>query len=464
MRRVLWHLAMVILLAFNSGSAVFASGPDVLEVRALNAFVEAWPRQPITLLARVTNNSERSLHMIPSVQVPDGWCQVLPAPPMILEAGETHTAVVTLLPVATAAAGDYSIRLEYNSPGFLWSADTCFTVHLMPDTTIDASLLNAPTYASNEPYLVEFVVHNSGNASHSLYLRTEENLGFKTHVEPTSLDLSPGASATVVLRAEVDDRYGVARQHRVQLIVSDRESSKALATESCLVVIVPQVISKLSAYHLFPLHITARFESGSEGVSSAWSLYGRGQLASVSSSQLRVNVTQEKQFLSLSFPNFRLDVGDQEFYLSSLTEDGTVATGLDIRSTGRTWLGQLLWGVDKDLQKHVGLRTAFHVAPQAAIALNYLRRPSALADLRSVESTLILSEELSARIEYGCQTAGPGQVSDPTAISLSGGFSTGRGDTIVEWQRSDAGYREAPKVLGTFSLRFYSSWPRDLVA
>jgi hypothetical protein len=451
MRRHLCSLAIAALL-WSLGSTVLAFGPYELQLEALNDFVEAWPRQPITLLMHVTNGSERSLELFPAVHIPEGWHQIIPLTRIALAAGESQMAFVTLMPAATSGAGEYQVRVEYGSreaAGPVAAAE--FTVLIMSDTTIDVSVLDALDYVSDEPYTVEFLVRNAGNVHQDLRLWAKENLGFEISVEPTDLHLAPGDSAVVALRVQVDTRYGTSRQHRIQLMVDDAESERTLVSASSQVTIVPAAPSKFIAYHVLPITVTGKVEADKDGVSTSWSLYGRGSMPGVDSGHIRLRATKDRQFLSLTWPGTALSIGDQVFYLSPLTDAGTWGEGVQMRSVTESWSSQLQWYADADHEEIIGGRVAYHALPKnTTVALNYLHRMDDFAGIQSVETIVVPDEQLTARAEYGAHVGGD---YGSTAMALSGNYQGNSGDTTVDWQRSDAGYRGMPDALKRLAVR-----------
>jgi len=427
-----------------------AIAADKVRLEALNAFVEVWPRQPVTLLMQITNEHDRSLELTPSVRIPEGWRQIVPASSLILGAGESQTTFVTLLPEANLGAGEYDVRVEYSSEDGAIKAATLFKILVMSDSTIDISVLEVPEYASEGLYTAEFLVRNAGNVHQCLQLSAKENLGFKISVEPAYLDLAAGDSAIVTLRVEVDDKLTTSRRHRVQVVVDDAVSKKTLALASAWVTIIPAGPSKFAIYNLFPVNVTLKAEVDKDGVLSSWYLYGRGTLPGVKSSRLGVRATEDRQLLSLSTPEVAFSIGDQGFYLSPLTDAGTWGKGFLIRSSKEAWSSQFQWYTTESQGDVAGVRLAYRAARQATVAFNYLHLADDFSGIQSVESVWTPSERLTTRAEFGTQI---GNHYGPTAMALSGSYRGSLGDTIVDWQRTDARYRQKPEALNRLSVQ-----------
>ncbi|MGI6165963.1 MAG: Ger(x)C family spore germination C-terminal domain-containing protein [Limnochordia bacterium] len=90
-RYVMGITALVLLLLVAAGGAAAAD----VEITLLNAFAETGPRRPVTFLAEVENNSSRELYLLPSLSLPDGWREVVPAQSVRLAMGETKKVLST---------------------------------------------------------------------------------------------------------------------------------------------------------------------------------------------------------------------------------------------------------------------------------------------------------------------------------------------------------------------------------
>ena len=448
--RAFYHIMVIIIILFSSVPAVMAASTDI-KVTPLNAFTETGPRRPITLIAEVENISTRELCLIPTLDLPNGWLEVLPVKSTHLAPGEIEKVLFTLLPSATVPAGDYTIKLEYNGGELLSSASAKFNVRITAKSDLDISILNDPRYAvSGEPYTIQFLVRNSGNIIRNLHLQSLENLGIQVELDKTNIELPPGDSVVITMTVSMNKHFNSVRLHRPELVVTDEADPGFKAKASVRVELIPSSISNLSAYHQFPLRLTLGVGTDLNNLTFSRSLYGKGRLSHTDPGEFSIFITEDKQFASYTAPTFRISAGDQGFYLSNLTLAGISTQGVKL-SVDLNSLSAQVFGYKGNTGIHTGLRLTYCITDKVEAALNYFKTPQPGGSFISLESNINFSDQITASLEYGVQ-GGSSDFRESRALQFSGIFVTENSATMGTWQRTDPGYRSEPKALNILRI------------
>ncbi|WP_144440295.1 LysM peptidoglycan-binding domain-containing protein [Limnochorda pilosa] len=448
-------MALVLVLAAGTGGG--RAQADELTVTPVTSFVEALPRQSVTLVFRLGNTTGAEQSVLPVVELPDGWQLLVPVDPVTLPPGGEHVLLLAVLVPQDAPAGDYPVRVDLQGSIPPVHLEGRATVRIRPTRGLEATLVRAPAYTLGDPYRLVFSVRNTGNTPQQVTFRIHDNLGFRTVTAPAEARIRPGELVTVDVSVQVPQSLTKAATHRVQLIAEGDGPSVPRAQASAAVEIIPRSVSGDAAYHTFPLRIAVDREMTATGGVTGWEISGTGALAESDPGRLTLQLGDEGGRAAYTRPNLYLSAGDQRFVLSPLTEFGErLATGAEMRATMGPLVLTSYAHRDGTGRERVGAQAALDLGGAGALSLQFLDRSEAPGDLWSLQAQVSPAERWDFQVEYGLQ-ATASLASSPDALRLTSRFSGGALVTHATWEQVGAGYREATRA--SRRLQLYTSVP-----
>jgi hypothetical protein len=429
------------LISLTPANPAFAQ-EDSIGVRFLSGIQEVTPRQTFTLLVEVENRSESDQLVVSELTVPAGWRLLVPSELVELEPEESTIFAYPILVAQGASPGNYGIRISCSSPRLLEPVQAEVTVRVVPITDISVEPLNVPKYVLEESYTAEFLVHNEGNTTQELLLEVRENLGLSLTVEPASVTMKPGESARVKVKVEVPRTLKRLEIHRLQLVARSETEPKVSGQTLVSVELIPTVLPVSGAYHTFPLDITLKCarEDDSNG-EFGWSVTGSGTLSEQDSMRLSVDFNDERQRITLQDDGIRVSAGTQNFYLSRLTDPGTLGAGLDVWLQKDRWSSQVFTykkNADDEASWRSGGRITFRPNKELGFSLRVLDRPELNAGIMSAQSQFLLRDHWNFDLEYGWQN--DRQPGSPQAGRIEIGYVNGNIFSIGSWEETDERY------------------------
>ena len=235
----------------------------------------------VTVAFTVRNDRAEAMRAEPTVVVPKGWSVVVGGAPFKIAAKSRELWLIGIAPPATTPAGTYGIRASLIADGDSVVADSLF-VRVPERRGLEVLPGEAPPYAmAGDGYPVTFFVRNRGNVAATYSFRASASIGSAPSLQTESLELRPGATATVSARVvERTRRSRMAHTAKTsfELQAADDADSTISSTVSLRTTIVPPSRRWVDQLSTVPAQLTLRSVGNNAGVSPAV-LFGSGQLA-----------------------------------------------------------------------------------------------------------------------------------------------------------------------------------------
>ena len=125
--------------------------------------------------------------------------------------------------------------------------------------------------------------------------------------------------------------------------------------------------------------------------------------------RLSVDFNDERQRITLQDDGIRVSAGTQNFYLSRLTDPGTLGAGLDVWLQKDRWSSQVFTykkNADDEASWRSGGRITFRPNKELGFSLRVLDRPELNAGIMSAQSQFLLRDHWNFDLEYGWQMTG----------------------------------------------------------
>jgi hypothetical protein len=327
----------LILFLFLTANLLEGAGAGV-EVRASReGLIKTEPNTIVTVPIRITNQMPSTIEFTTRAAVPKGWKLITPEVPFSLGIGESDIRLLSFQVPRGAIAGRYRVTWTVAGRRYrsVHGSDTV-DVAVLPITDLQAELLEAPECViAGESYEAVFLVTSNSNATNviSISIRSEPEL--KVCTDSDKFTLLTGQKKEVVVRVKTDRKVKKPVIHRIEFLaeVAGEEKARALAVSS--VEVIPRVTDGDGRYLKIPGNVALRYLSQRSGrnisgiqAEGLWqgtldrnrtkhiALLLRGPTVGETSILGR----REEYRLSFATRSYELDLGDDVYSLSPLTE------------------------------------------------------------------------------------------------------------------------------------------------
>ena len=303
------------------------------------------PGQVATLPLRVTNTGADTLQLMPRLNLPSGWRTVAQGTAMdpLLPFSE-KLMLITVIPPSNAEAGNYRI------PGQIIDqqrnealSNEVFFLTVAEKVQLDIPLVEGPHQVlADQSFPVTFLVHNGGNTAQQIALQATNG----ELTGPANRTLLPGAREKI--QVEVSSRPDLTEQSLLTVRLTARVSGQSTGAHAYHHVDVYPVRQDKSitgpklhtVAELSYLGRTATSEAYQGGIQG--NLMVQGALDEAGDHRVALQVRAPDQFdaaflgqfsaysLQYEGPKWSVNLGDQSFGLTPLTEFARLARGLQI--------------------------------------------------------------------------------------------------------------------------------------
>jgi hypothetical protein len=237
-----------IVFAFICFGAFTAVQPTAaaqsLEVRpAGRELFQTPPNKIVSTTFRLTNNTDSTLELINTAELPDGWELITGEFPFDLSADESTTKLLSFFVPETTPAGRYKISYIVKSRKYPAIRDFyTIGVAVLPYSKLEAKLAGTPQYIiSRESYLARFSITNKSYKEHSIKVSVVSSNNMPFEMDKETLTLGPWESQTVTVTVMAVPKAVRKLQHHLQLTaqIIDEGEPQREATASSTMEIVP---------------------------------------------------------------------------------------------------------------------------------------------------------------------------------------------------------------------------------
>lgn len=328
---------------------------DYLTINTPNkTVIETKPRNKITIVFSVKNNTDISRNVIPEVELPENFNLITEIAPFSLEREGTELVFINFFIPQKTPVGPYKISFfaaDADNPDNKTSIVT--DINVIPSYSLDINLLESPKYVfAGDNYTLLYRIENNGNLDTNVILNTNSSDGLAFKLEEVPLDapflINYSESKIIKLTVKTDEDINRIISHRFALTVSAVGDPDIKAEQINYVEIIPKVSMEVDPYHRFPIEFTL-MESTRKY--NNWMhvfggrIYGNGTLDEEGYYNLRFLInkrldTEDDTILSNPQDQFSISywtekvelwLGDHSFTLSPLIENNLFARGFRSR-------------------------------------------------------------------------------------------------------------------------------------
>jgi nucleoid-associated protein YgaU len=338
-------LAACFALSLPAAARPAAAQGGVRVERRGDAVVAASAGAPVTVVFRVSNPLAAPAGVRPTVTLPAGWRMVAPEEPWTLAAGQAESRIVAVLVPADARAGSYTVRYAARAGAAEAGDSAVVTVGVRHRLALAMS--DAPRFAvAGEGYAAAFLLRNGGNMPERVLLAAAADRGLAAEVDGAEAALAPGESREVRVRVRPGGRRDVRFTSVLTLRAVPAGDTSAAVAAAARVEVVPPSAGSGTAYHRLPVQLRLRMNGLDGGGSVVPALSASGSLAGEGSPDVDLVLRRaddrpgfpgetDLYRLALSARRWDLQLGDNAFALTPLTEPGAFGFG----AGGRLSLG-----------------------------------------------------------------------------------------------------------------------------
>ena len=313
--------------AFSDSASSQIPGVDLRT--GLESAPEIQAGRPATLSFVVTNGLPTSITVVDEVDSPPGLPTVYDTNPYQLQPGERVSRLVTVMVPRVLEAGQYSFgfRIRTGNGGVSRVLEQRLTVAPKVEVVVER-IESSGILRPGETHIATFRLENRGNTVVTLTLEAKATQGLTATPGASSVTLRPGARREVPVSVPIPEKWGDARNVKVQLDAAILHAGTRTLTSSSSEarVVVPR--RARLAYHRLPASVS----TGAGGLNAGpfgWEPYihtevlasgplrqgGPGRLnlefrTPTSTSQQASLVQRDRYLMEFSTPGFAVSVGD----------------------------------------------------------------------------------------------------------------------------------------------------------
>ena len=338
-------LAAVALVATAANARAQATGLSVQAPRGPRAAIESGA--VATMAFTVANESKDTTVAAPTVIVPAGWRIVMSPAATVIAPGAREVWLVSVKAPASAAAGDYPIRLEAARPSVATAGPAPVAV---PADSVVVSIaerhevsLRALTTLSyvmgGEPYDAAFIIQNHGNVPARFDLVAKSTQGESARLGREVVALAPGQVDTIKARVLVPASVTTTVEEVLLVTAVDVAVDSVRADASLQSTVVPSARNVPTLWTV-PAQVAIRTATPGSGV-SAFTASGYGKLIENSDVMVdfslrgpagKASLFNEQEMYRLALRSHRgsLRLGDDAYGFSRLLSGGGRGTGAEV--------------------------------------------------------------------------------------------------------------------------------------
>jgi len=409
-----------------SGVQVRPAGSELIEVR---------PREVVTTVFRVSNNTDKKRDFEAQVKLPAEWKVITTEFPFELGPHQTDVRLVSFFVPLRTLAGKYEGTYVVSDRNFPSISDLyTISVVILPVTKCEVKLLEVPQHViAGEDYEARFIVINQGNVTANVSVNIESEKGYPATADTERFPLGPGESRLVDVAVKTDAAIRRKMRHRLRFGVRTpglRKGEEVEAEAISFVELIPRITGVEDRFHRLPVEIKLRgvMQDREESIYGFQTeISGRGTLDEQGEKHIDFlfrgpdirdrSILGQRDEYHLSFwtDTYEIHVGDRVYSLSPLTELYTYGRGVE----GKLTLDDLTLGAYhaesrwiQPEEQQAGANVKYLIEEKYSIGLNYLSKKqmstsgyssSALADneILSLRGEFEPTKNIDLDLEYG---------------------------------------------------------------
>jgi hypothetical protein len=344
--------AFLLLLVFPllvPAAAISQGKGHGVEVLALSPkLVDAEPGGILTLSFRVTSSADSAEELLESLKLPIGWQAVIPQPSFILQPSESQLRIVALAVPRDASAGRYEIAYSVRGQRDYAVQDSDSVTVVLPTVGSLALLVEEKPQAvvAGEECQAKLRLINLGNSRLKVRLHVRSDDKNPATITPEEIDLLPGQGEAVIVTLKADPGETRLRQQTMMVKAETEGTPDGMPTAGATITveIIPRAGKKVDLHHRLPGELSLRTIGDGDDLGFQAEVAASGTLDEAGMSRLdlllrapdlqQVGVLGERDEQRINYSSPRLDVnlGDQSYGLSRLTDYYRYGKGLEIRA------------------------------------------------------------------------------------------------------------------------------------
>ena len=329
-----FFLWLYIPATFGNGILVEQMGAGVMEGK---------PGEVVSLVVRLTNQSEADVKVSPAWSLPDGWMSISNPSSISLPIGESVVKILSVRISPKANAGPYPIKFEVKSTDLAISGNSTLHLNVIEIRQLLLEPTSQPEYVkAGDNARSTFILQNLGNTANNFWINTENG---KLEQDP-AVHLEPGESIGLSVTTKTLNSIRSSGRVFQKVFVGLAGSKEILAYASSFTVVVPSVQNDEGNGLYLPVslrlsQITRHWQDGQNSIGFQGELYTSGTLDEAGNNQFEMRLRGpdrfgvsllgqfDEYFASLKTPKYSAHIGDKVFSLSPLTDFARYGRGIE---------------------------------------------------------------------------------------------------------------------------------------
>lgn len=328
------YTAFLILFSFVY---LYGASDDIKVMPAGDELIEVEPKQTVTTVFRMTNNTSSHHEFVSEVDLPEGWKLITQNLPFQLDENESDIRLLSFYVPQNITVGKYPVTYRVRSREFPSLSDeyTIF-IHVLSVYELNIQILESPIRTvAGDTYHVDLMILNKSNISSDVTLDVISEPQLPTTVSLNHFHLEVGESKTVSVQVQTDSTTKKYFTHKLDLIARFNEDGKNIFRTMNYVDVIPQIPEEEDQYHRIPVNMSVKqvFQTGeTTNYGVQFDIHGRGTLDEEGHKNVEfrlrapdlyeksVLAERDEYFFSYINGRFILHLGDRHYTLSRLTE------------------------------------------------------------------------------------------------------------------------------------------------
>ncbi|MCJ7813223.1 hypothetical protein MUP95_07915, partial [bacterium] len=413
----------IIPLVIFSFSALFAASGDIKVMPAGDELIEVEPRQTVTTVFRLTNNTSTQHEFISEVDLPEGWKLITQDLPFQLNENGNDVRLLSFYVPQNTIAGKYPVTYRVKARQFpsLSDAYTIF-IHVLSIQKLNIQVLESPDIVvAGDEYRVTFMIFNKSNISSDVTLDVISEPDLPTTVSTNTFRMEVGESKNITVQVQTDVTAKKMFTNKLDFMARFNHENQIIARTMNYVDVIPRIPEEEDQYHRIPINVAVRqvFQSRQATIKygTQIDIYGKGTLDEDGHKnvefRLRAPDIYEKSIMAdrdeyfFSYINgcFVLHLGDRYYTLSRLTEFGRYGRGGEFQLSFNqfrvgTFFQQTRWLNPRE--KQVASFIQYSFLEGQFVRLNYLNKQSedVYTNIYSIQTTFYPHKNIEIEAEY----------------------------------------------------------------
>ena len=307
---------------------------------------EAEPRDIVTIIYRISNNSDLNQKINVKITLPQNWKVVNPEPFYEIDGNQQNVRLMSVFIPLSAKSGNYLISYQISTQSEL-PILLSFTVPVFvkPIRKISLELIDKPDFViAGDSYQMKFRLKNESNIyiNARIYLTSKDSLSY--HLKKQLFALAPDQSQNFFINVNTNSETEGSITNKLEVIAKLTTKEEVHSGVIGSVEVIPRILTPGQNFNTVPFYSTLRFVNQNQHSQLSGfqaEIIGKGFLNQNQTNKVNLVLRgpdiynksifgkYDEYLLSNSDDKYNFHIGDRPYYLSTLTQSYRYGRGIE---------------------------------------------------------------------------------------------------------------------------------------